>query len=36
MIIKEMFSVRKFSYFGTIYWLILLKTILAILAVIYT
>ncbi len=34
-IIKEMISVRKFSDWGTIYWLILIKATLAILAIVY-
>ena len=33
-VIKSMLSVKKFTDFGTLYWLILAKGILAILAVI--
>lgn len=34
-VIKEMINVKRLSDFGALYWLILIKTILAILAIIY-
>ena len=35
-IIKDMLNVKKFTDIGTVYWLILFKTIIGILMIIYS